>query len=202
MRLVLAMQALQLEGQTALLLRLARAWSQPAQEHEVRFARLFTPAAKYGICKAGMPFVAEAMETLGGIGYCEGSELPRLYRDMPVNSIWEGAGNVMCLDVLRVLTKQSDIIEMLNQEFDAVKGSNRHFDARWRQLKLKLGKAQETQARDLTQNLLQLATGAQLLKYAEPPIADAWCRQWLDQRGTRPLDSALTNRLLLRASGG
>ena len=201
MRQMLATQALQLEGQTAFLLRLARAWSQPAQPHEVSFARLFTPAAKYGICKAGMPFVADAMEVLGGIGYCEASELPRLYRDMPVNSIWEGSGNVMCLDVLRVLTRQSGIIDMLNQEFDAVKGSNRHFDARWRQLKLRLHKAQEVQAHEFTHQLLQLATAAQLLKYAEPPIADAWCRQWLDLRGSRPLENALTDRLLLRASG-
>ncbi len=201
MRQVLATQALQLEGQTALLLRLARAWSQPAQPHEAGFARLFTPAAKYVICKAGMPFVAESMEVTGGIGYCEESELARLYRDMPVNSIWEGAGNVMCLDVLRVLAKQPGMMEMLNQEFDAVKGSNRHFDTRWRQLKLRLGKAQEAQARELTSNLLQLATAAQLLKYAEPPIADAWCLQWIDQRGSRPLEHALTDRLLLRASG-
>ena len=57
--------------------------------------------------KAGIPFVAEAMEVLGGAGYCEESELPRLYREMPVNSIWEGSGNIMCLDVLRVLAKQS-----------------------------------------------------------------------------------------------
>ena len=202
MRQVLAAQALQLEGQTALLMRLARAWSQPAQPLEGVFARLFTPAAKYAVCKAGMPFVAEAMEVLGGIGYCEESELPRLYRDMPVNSIWEGSGNVMCLDVLRVLRKQPGVMEMLNQEFDAVRGVNRLFDAGWRQLKLRLNRLQESQARDTAQRLFLLATGAQLLKYAEPPLADAWCRQWLDSRGVRPLDSLVAERLLMRASGG
>ncbi|RPD96252.1 isovaleryl-CoA dehydrogenase [Candidatus Pantoea deserta] len=202
MRQVLAAQALQLEGQTALLMRLARAWSQPAQPQEAIFARLFTPAAKYAICKAGMPFVAEAMEVLGGIGYCEESELPRLYRDMPVNSIWEGSGNVMCLDVLRVLSKQAGLAEMLNQEFEAVKGSNRLFDAAWRQLKLRLNRVQESQARDIAQRLFLLATGAQLLKYAEPPLADAWCRQWLDSRGVRPLEKQIAERLLMRASGG
>lgn len=61
-----------------------------------------------------MPFVAEAMEVLGGAGYCEESELPRLYREMPVNSIWEGSGNIMCLDVLRVLAKQHGMVDMLS----------------------------------------------------------------------------------------
>ncbi|MFH8135271.1 isovaleryl-CoA dehydrogenase [Pantoea osteomyelitidis] len=202
MRQVLGAQALQLEGQTALLMRLARAWSTPQREAERAFARLFTPAAKYVTCKAGMPFVAESMEILGGIGYCEESELPRLYREMPVNSIWEGSGNVMCLDVLRVLAKHPGMQEMLNHEFDAVKGCNRHFDARWHQLRLRLSAADEAQARDVTQSLLMLATAAQLLKYAEPPLADAWCRQWLDNRGPGTLEPVVIERLLLRAGGG
>ena len=198
---VLARQALQLEGQTALLLRLARAWSSPANAHEAAFARLFTPAAKYVICKAGSPFIAEAMEILGGAGYCEDSELPRLYRDIPVNSIWEGSGNVMCLDVLRVVTKQAGMLDRLRQEFDAVKGCNRHFDRSWRQLALRLHNIDEAQARELTDMLLHLATAAQLLKHAEPLLADAWCSQWLDRRGTRLLEGPLTDRLLARASG-
>lgn len=202
MRQVLGAQALQLEGQTALLMRLARAWSTPQREAERAFSRLFTPTAKYGICKAGMPFVAESMEVLGGIGYCEESELPRLYREMPVNSIWEGSGNVICLDVLRVLRKQAGVQEMLNHEFDSVKGCNRHFDARWRQLRLTLKTAEESQARGIAQSLLMLATAAQLLKYAEPPLADAWCRQWLDNRGSGTLEPVVIERLLLRAGGG
>ncbi|MDE1190038.1 MAG: isovaleryl-CoA dehydrogenase [Pantoea sp.] len=199
MRAVLARQALQLEGQTALLLRLARAWSTPASEHERLYARLFTPAAKYVTCQAGIPFVAEAMEVLGGIGYCEESELPRLYREMPVNSIWEGSGNVMCLDVLRVLNRQSDTLTMLSDELDAVKGCNRHFDRRWRQLRLRLGNVQEAQARAVTEDLLQLATAAILLKVAEPPLADGWCQQFLDTRGKPLLSHDLSSRLLLRA---
>ncbi|WP_312239504.1 isovaleryl-CoA dehydrogenase [Pantoea sp.] len=202
MRQVLGAQALQLEGQTALLMRLARAWSTPHREAERAFSRLFTPAAKYGVCKAGMPFVAESMEILGGIGYCEESELPRLYREMPVNSIWEGSGNVMCLDVLRVLAKQAGAQELLNHEFESVKGCNRYFDARWRQFRLHLNAADESQARNITQNLLLLATATQLLKYAEPPLADAWCRQWLDNRGPGTLEPVVIERLLLRAGGG
>src|SRR5699024_6797846 len=106
MRNVLCRMALQLEGQTSLHFRFERPWDRRTDEKEVLWARLFTPAAKFAVCKAGMPFVAEAMEVLGGIGYCEDSVLPRLYREMPVNSIWEGSGNIMCLDVLRVLSKQ------------------------------------------------------------------------------------------------
>lgn len=88
MRQLLGQMALRLEGQTAFLFRLARAWDRRDDARESAWARLFTPAAKFAICKAGIPFVAEAMEVLGGIGYCEESELPRLYREMPVNSMW------------------------------------------------------------------------------------------------------------------
>ena len=115
MRQVLSRMALQLEGQTALLFRLAHAWDRRSDAKERLWARLFTPAAKFAVCKGGIPFVAEAMEVLGGVGYCEESELPRLYREMPVNSIWEGSGNVMCLDVLRVINKQAGVDEMLSQ---------------------------------------------------------------------------------------
>lgn len=201
MRSVLAQRALLLEAQTALLLRLARAWSTVNSPHEALYARLFTPVAKFGICQAGIAFVAESMEVLGGIGYCEESELPRLYREMPVNSIWEGSGNVMCLDVLRVLRSKEGVIAMLDREFDAVKGCNRHFDRRWRQLRLQLSQVRETEARAVAQALLQLACAAILLKVAEPPLADAWCQQRLDARAPCALSDALCTRLLLRAGG-
>ncbi|MDU2733071.1 MAG: isovaleryl-CoA dehydrogenase [Mixta calida] len=202
MRQLLCQQALQLEGQTALLMRLAHAWSQPEDEQQRAWARLFTPAAKFGICKEGAPFVAQAMEIVGGIGYCEESELPRLYREAPVNSIWEGAGNVMCLDVLRVFRKQPALPEMLAAQFEAVKGVNRHFDRRWRQLQLRLRKPQEAQARDITAQLLLLATAQLLLTEREPPLADAWCRHYLDARGPSSINETVSERLLLRATGG
>lgn len=202
MRQLLCQQALQLEGQTALLMRLAHAWSQPEDEQQRAWARLFTPAAKFGICKEGAPFVAQAMEIVGGIGYCEESELPRLYREAPVNSIWEGAGNVMCLDVLRVFRKQPALPEMLAAQFEAVKGLNRHLDRRWRQLQLRLRKPQEAQARDITAQLLLLATAQLLLTEREPPLADAWCRHYLDVRGPFLINETVSERLLLRATGG
>ena len=202
MREVLSRMALQLEGQTAFLFRLARAWDNRATPAEVLWARLFTPVAKFAVCKAGMPFVAEAMEVLGGIGYCEESELPRLYREMPVNSIWEGSGNIMCLDVLRVFSKQPGILEMLHEEFGVVKGQDRHFDRAWRQLQQQLRKPLEAQGREIAQQLYLLATGAQMLQFASPPIAQAWCRMMLDVRGVSVMDEQVKNDLLLRATGG
>lgn len=201
MRQMLCSQALLLEGQTALLMRLARAWSQGGEEEKI-VSRLFTPAAKYGVCRRGVSFVADSMEILGGIGYCEESELPRLYREMPVNSIWEGSGNVMCLDVFRVLSKQPGVMDVLNVEFDAVKGMNRHFDSLWRQLKLRLRKPQEAQARLLCEELFALATGVQVMTHLEPGLADAWCAQMLDRRGQTRLPESVAARLLLRATGG
>ncbi|AUX94881.1 isovaleryl-CoA dehydrogenase [Mixta gaviniae] len=202
MRQLLCQQALQLEGQTALLMRLAHAWSQPENEQQRAWARLFTPAAKFAICQEGAPFVAQSMEIVGGVGYCEESELPRLYREAPVNSIWEGAGNVMCLDVLRVLRKHPALPEMLAAQFEEVKGLNRHVDRHWRQLQLRLRKPQEAQARELTGQLVRLATAGLLLTGLEPPLADAWCRHYLDARGPALIHQAVSERLLLRATGG
>lgn len=202
MREVLSRMALQLEGQTAFLFRLARAWDSRAHPEEALWARLFTPAAKFAVCKAGIPFVAEAMEVLGGIGYCEESELPRLYREMPVNSIWEGSGNIMCLDVLRVLTKQQGVSELLHEAFAAVKGQDRHFDRLWRQLQQRLRKPHEAQGREITQQLYLLASGAQMLQCAPPPVAQAWCRMMLDTRGGSVISEQVQNDLLLRATGG
>ncbi|UXY10534.1 isovaleryl-CoA dehydrogenase [Kosakonia sp. ML.JS2a] len=202
MREVLSRMALQLEGQTAMLFRLARAWDNRADEREALWARLFTPVAKFAVCKAGIPFVAEAMEVLGGIGYCEENELPRLYREMPVNSIWEGSGNVMCLDVLRVLGKQPGAVALLVDEFGAVKGQDRHFDRAWRQLQQRLRKPDEAQGREVAQQLWLLGAGAQMLQHASPPMAQAWCRLMLDTRGVSPVDGQVQNDLLLRATGG
>ncbi|POU75326.1 isovaleryl-CoA dehydrogenase [Leclercia sp. LSNIH6] len=202
MRDVLSRMALQLEGQTALLFRLARAWDRRDSEHEALWARLFTPATKLAICKAGIPFVAEAMEVLGGIGYCEESELPRLYREMPVNSIWEGSGNIMGLDVLRVLAKQPGVVDLLAADFAEVKGQDRHFDRSWRQLQQKLRKPQEAQGREIARQIYLLGAGAQMLRHASPPLAQAWCREMLDARGRSLLSEQVQDDLLLRATGG
>lgn len=202
MRQTLSRMALCLEGQTALLFRLARAWEQRREAKEALWARLFTPAAKFAICKQGIPFVAEAMEVLGGIGYCEESELPRLYREMPVNSIWEGSGNIMCLDVLRVLTKQHGVYDVLSEAFAEVKGQDRHYDRAVRQRQQRLRKPDEAMGREITQQLFLLGCGAEMLRHASPPLAQAWCQMMLDTRGEMPLPAQVQNDLLLRATGG
>lgn len=202
MRQVLSRMALQLEGQTALLFRLARAWERRSEAKEQLLARLFTPAAKFAVCKSGIPFVAEAMEVLGGVGYCEDSELPRLYREMPVNSIWEGSGNVMCLDVLRVVSKQTGADEILSETFSDVRGQDRHFDRAVRQLQQRLRKPVEAQGRDITQLIYLLGCGSQMLRYASPPVAQAWCQMMLDTRGGRRLSEQVQDEVLLRATGG
>ncbi|ENE0912216.1 isovaleryl-CoA dehydrogenase [Salmonella enterica] len=202
MRQTLSRMALCLEGQTALLFRLARAWEQRREAKEALRARLFTPAAKFAICKQGIPFVAEAMEVLGGMGYCEESELPRLYREMPVNSIWEGSGNIMCLDVLRVLTKQHGVYDVLSEAFAEVKGQDRHYDRAVRQRQQRLRKPDEAMGREITQQLFLLGCGAEMLRHASPPLAQAWCQMMLDTRGEMPLPAQVQNDLLLRATGG
>ncbi|ECW0820977.1 isovaleryl-CoA dehydrogenase [Salmonella enterica subsp. enterica] len=202
MRQTLSRMALCLEGQTALLFRLARAWEQRREAKEALWARLFTPAAKFAICKQGIPFVDEAMEVLGGMGYCEESELPRLYREMPVNSIWEGSGNIMCLDVLRVLTKQHGVYDVLSEVFTEVKGQDRHYDRAVRQLQQRLRKPDEAMGREITQQLFLLGCGAEMLRHASPPLAQAWCQMMLDTRGEMPLPAQVQNDLLLRATGG
>ncbi len=160
---------------------------QRREAKEALWARLFTPAAKFAICKQGIPFVAEAMEVLGGMGYCEESELPRLYREMPVNSIWEGSGNIMCLDVLRVLTKQHGVYDVLSEAFAEVKGQDRHYDRAVRQLQQRLRKPDEAMGREITQQLFLLGCGAEMLRHASPPLAQAWCQMMLDTRGEMPL---------------
>lgn len=201
MRQVLSRMALRLEGHTALLMRLASAWEKTQEAHEQVFSRLLTPAAKYRICGLGSGFVAEAMEVLGGIGYCEQSELPRIYREMPVNSIWEGSGNIMCLDVLRTLRKLPSAIEMLQQEFYPVRGQSRLFDRAWRQLQQRLKNPKEEQGRALTQQLFDLCCASQLLRFSSPALADAWCRMTLDHRDQYMLPEAVCALLLSRGSG-
>ena len=149
-----------------------------------------------------MPFIAEAMEVLGGIGYCEESELPRLYREMPVNSIWEGSGNIMCLDVLRSLHKLPGALEMLQFELQPVRGQNRLFDHARRQWQQRARQPREEMGRLLTQQLFDLCCAAQLLQHASPQIADARCHLTLDHRGESLLSAGVCELLLNRAIGG
>ena len=182
-------------------MRLAHARENVADAHQQVISRLLTPAAKFEVCRQGIPFIAEAMEVLGGIGYCEESELPRLYREMPVNSIWEGSGNVMCLDVLRGLKKMPNAVEVVQQRLHQVRGQNRLFDKASRQFQQRLKRGDEAQGRVIASQLFNLYAGAEMLEFSSPPLADAWCRLTLDYRGDTQIEERLCQQLLERAIG-
>jgi putative acyl-CoA dehydrogenase len=170
---VLADLALESEAATVLTMRLARAYDENDETAQV-FRRVVTPAAKFWICKRAPSLTYEAMEVLGGSGYIEESIMPRLYREAPVNSIWEGAGNIMCLDVLRAIERTPQAAEVLQQEFAG--------DARLKtstgRLQKRLGAAErndESQARVLVRDLVLALQAALLIKHSPPPVADAFC---------------------------
>src|SRR3954469_19554020 len=151
MREVLADLALESEGATALMMRLARAYDR--REKEAPFRRIATAVAKYWVCKRAAPAVAEALECLGGNGYVEESILPRLYREAPLNSIWEGSGNVICLDVLRALQKEPQARDALVAELRLARGADRRLDAALDDAEARLAAPDESGARRLVESL-------------------------------------------------
>ncbi len=172
---VLADLALECEAATVLTFRLARAYDEDGEVANV-FRRVITPAAKFWICKR-TPFVTlEAMEVLGGSGYIEESVMPRLYREAPVNSIWEGSGNVMCLDVLRALGRTASAAEILHAEL-SVPGEPRlkAFAGTLEQRLLGAERNDEGQARALVRDLVLALQAALLIKHAPAYVADAFC---------------------------
>lgn len=126
---VLADLALEQEAALAMSFRVARAFDEaPSSEHAAAIARLLTPIAKYWICKRTPNFVYEAMECLGGAGYIEESPMPRLFRQSPLNSVWEGSGNVIALDTLRAIQRSPEVLETLYAELREAHGADRHLD--------------------------------------------------------------------------
>jgi putative acyl-CoA dehydrogenase len=177
MQNVVADLAVEAEAAMRLALRLARAYDRPDDPTEAAFARLVTPAAKYWICKRGPMLAAEAMEVLGGNGYVEEGPMPRLYREMPVNSIWEGSGNIMCLDVLRAAGRSPDSLDAAMAELKSAAGADRRFDAFCTRLAddFAVRAPHEDEARRIVERLVLALQGALLLKHAEPAVADAFC---------------------------
>jgi putative acyl-CoA dehydrogenase len=174
---VLADLALEVEAATVLALRLARAFEAPEGSAEHALARLLTPAAKYWVCKRGPPLAAEAMEVLGGNGYVEENPLPRLYREMPVNSIWEGSGNVIALDVLRALARDNGARDTLQAEFAAATGLDRRFDAAVEALasELDAGASDVGAARRIAQSISLVMQASLLIRHAPAAVADGFC---------------------------
>jgi putative acyl-CoA dehydrogenase len=173
MQAVLADLAIESEAATALMLRLARAYDR--REAEAPFRRMATAVAKFWVCKRAAPTVAEALECLGGNGYVEESGLPRIYREAPLNSIWEGSGNVICLDVLRALHKEPQARDALLEEIRLGRGSDRRLDAAIDGAEAQLVRPEEAQARSLVESLALVLQGSLLVRFAPPCVSDAFC---------------------------
>jgi len=197
MRTVLADMALEVEATTALVFRLARALDRAADEPaEAAYARVITPAAKYWICKLAPGFVFEAMECLGGNGYVEESLLPRLYREAPVNAIWEGSGNVMCLDVLRALKRDEEAAVVAALARDAERSAAAKT--------ADFGSADDAAARLAVGQLALMASAAALKASAPAAVAETFTRTRLANPhgalyGAGRIDKAEAEMLLQRA---
>jgi putative acyl-CoA dehydrogenase len=177
MRHVLADLALESEAATALAFRIARAVdAAPRDAAEAAFARLATALGKYWVCKRAPGFVNEAQECLGGAGYVEESPLPRLYRQAPLNSIWEGSGNIQCLDVLRALQREPACRDAVLAELEAVRHADARLSAHVAALRrdLDVGDLIEADARRLAERLALALQAAVLLRAGDGDIADAF----------------------------
>jgi putative acyl-CoA dehydrogenase len=211
---VLADLAIESELATISALRLARAFDQStaAASHqrdpdtssgsrpgvsgsaEARaFRRLATPVLKYWLCKRAPAHAAEALECLGGNGYVEESGMPRLYRESPLNSIWEGSGNVQCLDVLRVMVHGPEPLEAYFAEVAEGAGADSRLDAAAAELRDQLGdlEAIESRARQVVERLALVLQGSLAVRFADPAVADAFCASrlagdWGRSFGTLP----------------
>ncbi|WP_394241648.1 acyl-CoA dehydrogenase family protein [Halopseudomonas laoshanensis] len=184
MQNVLADLALESEAALALTMRMGKAIDNAHDEHEEKFARLVTAIGKYWICKRAPAMINEAQECLGGAGYVEESILPRLYREAPVNSIWEGSGNVQCLDVLRALSKEPGVLEVLFSEL-----GDGHGDAQLKnhiaRIKADFRDTDEIQyrARQLTEDVAMALQAKLLLEAGNEVVSDAFIASRIAGRG-------------------
>ncbi|MDV9187703.1 acyl-CoA dehydrogenase family protein [Streptomyces sp. SR27] len=179
MRNVIADLGVESEAATTLALRIAGAAdrAQRGDAGERAFLRLATSVGKYWVCKRQPAAVAEALECLGGNGYDEASGMPRLYREAPLNGIWEGSGNVNALDVLRALSREPDSLEAFRTEVEAAAGADARLDAAWRELRGELVLTEDAQlrARRLVERLALVLQGSLLVRHAPHAVADAFC---------------------------
>jgi putative acyl-CoA dehydrogenase len=183
MQNVLADLALESEAATAFALRLARGFDEAEDEEQAAFTRLATAVAKYWVTKRAVAGVAEAAECLGGNGYVEASGMPRLYRDVPVNAIWEGSGNVQCLDVLRALAREPETGEAVLAEIRQAAGADRRLDAHTERLADALRQPDERSARRLVEALALGLQASLLVRHAPAAVADAFCAARLGDGG-------------------
>ena len=178
MRNVLADLALEVEATTAMAFRVARAYDEAsASPGEAILARVAVAVSKYWVNKRCPGMIVESMECLGGAGYVEESDLPRLYREAPLNGIWEGSGNVICLDVLRAAGREPESLPRLLAEISTAAGQNTHLDATIAWLKAQLRDQDHLQyrARHLVERLAMALQASLLVRHAPSAVSDAFC---------------------------
>ena len=191
MRNVLADLALEVEGSVALTMRVGRAMDHrdhPQQgHHEDALVRLVTAVGKYWICKRTPQHAYEAMECIGGSGVMEDSPFPRLYREAPVNAIWEGSGNVQCLDVLRAMQKSPEVVDAFFAELAKARGAHAALDAWVAALQREFADTAdlEYRARHAVDAMALAIQAALLLQHAPAAVADAFCASRLQGQGHR-----------------
>ena len=185
MQNVLADLALESEAAMTLTLRMARAMDNRADPQEDLLVRLVTAVGKYWICKRTPTHAYEAMECIGGSGVMEDSMMPRLYREAPVNAIWEGSGNVQCLDVLRAMTKTPAVVDAYFAEVRQARGAHAVLDRFVAALATDLGDLSgvEYRARDLVDRLALALQASLLVRHAPSFVSDAFCHSRLGQTG-------------------
>jgi putative acyl-CoA dehydrogenase len=187
MRNVLADLQLEVEGSLALALRMAQALDTPESESERDLLRIGLPVGKYWICKRGPQHAYEAMECLGGNGVIEEFVTARLYRDAPINAIWEGSGNIQALDVLRALAKTPEVVDAWLGELDKGLGTNATLDAAIERVKACLGANDDPEfcARDLADQLAVTMQGSLLVQAGNRAVANAFVASRLGPRNDR-----------------
>ena len=193
MTVVLADLALESEAATTTAMRLAGGYDRAGtDEREAAFGRLATAVSKYWICKRQPVLVAEALECLGGNGYVEESILPRLFRESPLNSIWEGSGNVICLDVLRAMIRRPASVDAFFDELTAGSGADRRLDSAVARLSATLrqvsgldGADVEARARTIVEEMALVLQGSLLVRHSPAFVADAFCASRLADGGGR-----------------
>ena len=173
---VLADMALDVEAATVLVFRLARAFDGHDDADETAYRRLMTPVTKYWVCKIAPALIFEAMECLGGNAYVEEGGFPLLYREAPVNAIWEGSGNVMCLDVLRAVERSPETLERVLAGIEAASGGEPRLKSAVDGVRILLAEAARDQARarSVVELLALTAAGALLQAHAPPAVSDAF----------------------------
>jgi putative acyl-CoA dehydrogenase len=179
MRNVLADLAVESEAATVTAMRLARSYDEPG---DAAFKRIGTAVAKYWTCKRAVPHAAEALECFGGNGYVEESGMPRLYREAPLNGIWEGSGNVISLDVLRALVKTPETFDAFFAEVEQAKGADQRLDAYVEQTRDAFADPAtlEVRARRVVERMALSLQGSLMVRHAPPALADAFVASRLD----------------------